>query len=142
MSIVNPTVFIVSAQPTVRAQAVRSMSQDVTPVQFSSPLEFIAAVSRTPPLFAVVHLSLDVETWVTALEVLVEQPNAPRLLLLTEPSVLDDVMSSVYRDGVDQLLLWPAEPNDLLQATQLMFGPANQSGFSDTLPPGLHDTGA
>jgi len=135
----NPIVYLLSRNKAATPLLAKRVTWGVEWKVFESPLELIAAVARKPPLFAVVHLGFEVETWIPALEILVEQPGAPRLLLLTEPAVLEDTMHGIYRDGVDELLLWPAETDDLDRMLFGMFRTAGGDSLTYGLRPGLHD---
>lgn len=89
----------------------------------ATPLELIAVCRTRKVFFAVVQLGYDQHTWLTALEVLQELPESPRVLFLVEPGVLEDVLGGLFRSGTDHMVLWPAEPASLHAALVRMAGP-------------------
>lgn len=135
---VDPIVYVLDAHNGVTAAVARVFPGTAEVYGFESPLDLIGACQSRSPLFLVAQVGYDQQTWVTALEVLQEQPDAPRVLYLVEPSMVDDVMTGLFRDGRDHMVLWPADDVTLHAAINRMVAPPSTPavfpGIQPTLP--------
>lgn len=120
----EPLIAVLASQPTVAGQVEASFPGEALVEYCSTPLELIALCRTGKVHFTVVQLGYDQHTWLTALEVLRELPEAPRVLFLVEPGILEDVLSGLYRNAIDHMLLWPVEPATLHAGLVRMTSPA------------------
>lgn len=120
---VDPIIYVIGSHNWVAAAVARVVPGTAEVYGFESPLDLIGACQSRSPLFVVAQVGYDQQTWVTALEVLQEQLDAPRVLYLVEPSMVDEVMSGLFRDGRDHMVLWPADEVTLHAAINRMIAP-------------------
>lgn len=132
---VDPIVYVLGTHNWVTAVVARAFPGTAEVYGFESPLDLIGACQSRSPLFLVAQVGYEQQTWVTALEMLQEQLDAPRVLYLVEPSMVDEVMSGLFRDGRDHMVLWPADEVTLHAAINRMLAPpSTPAAFPTTHP--------
>ena len=103
--------------------------ESVRLANFSTPLDLLGACIDGPmPALLVAQILVERETWVVPLQAIVELPNAPRRLMLTEPGVVEEVMHDTFRPGEDHMLLWPCTDEELAMGVRYMLVPHGEGG--------------
>lgn len=125
----SPRVFVLSDNGEAVRRLRACFPESVRLTSFSSPLDLLGACIDGPmPALLVAEISVERETWVVPLQAVVELPNAPRRLMLTEAGVVEDVMHDTYRAGEDHILLWPCTDEELAVGVRYMLVPHSEGG--------------
>lgn len=126
-----PEIWVISSSGVSAKLVERCVSGWARVRRFDQPLELIAAgLDARPPLLLVAEVLNGSESWVIALQAMVERGCSPRRLLLAEPGVLDEVMQETFRAGEDHLVLWPADLADVRGALHYMIGTRPEAGLA------------